>query len=80
MKGRVCLIVCLFELAAARLALPQSWKSRGPGPSLNGQTEVSRRLIIVQLYKALGGGWNLTDPQWVASAPTASSLSSATKH
>jgi len=29
-------------------------------------TEVSRRLIIVQLYKALGGGWNLTDPQWMA--------------
>lgn len=30
------------------------------------ETEVSRRLIIVQLYKALGGGWNLTDPQWLA--------------
>lgn len=30
------------------------------------ETEVSRRLVIVQLYKALGGGWNLTDPQWVA--------------
>jgi hypothetical protein len=38
-KGRVCLIVCLFELAAARLALPLSWKPQGPGPSLNGQTE-----------------------------------------
>jgi len=33
--------------------------------SLN-QTEISRRLVIVQLYKALGGGWNLTDAQWVA--------------
>ena len=31
--------------------------------SLN-QTEVSRRLVIIQLYKALGGGWNLTDAQW----------------
>ncbi len=30
------------------------------------QTEVNRRLIIVQLYKALGGGWNLTDVQWMA--------------
>jgi multidrug efflux system outer membrane protein len=29
-------------------------------------TEVSRRLIIIQLYKALGGGWKLTDPQWLA--------------
>jgi multidrug efflux system outer membrane protein len=30
------------------------------------QTEINRRLIIVQLYKALGGGWNLTDEQWMA--------------
>jgi multidrug efflux system outer membrane protein len=44
------------------------------------QTEVSRRLVVVQLYKALGGGWNLTDPQWVAAAPTASSPSSTSKH
>ncbi len=30
------------------------------------ETEISRRLVIVQLYKALGGGWNLSDPQWAA--------------
>jgi outer membrane protein, multidrug efflux system len=37
------------------------------------QTEVNRRLIIVQLYKVLGGGWKLTDAQWMApySAPAA---------
>ena len=37
------------------------------------QTEVNRRLIIIQLYRALGGGWNMTDAQWVAasSPPTA---------
>jgi outer membrane protein, multidrug efflux system len=37
------------------------------------QTEVNRRLIIVQLYKALGGGWKLTDAQWMTpySAPAA---------
>ena len=29
------------------------------------QTEVNRRLVIVQLYDALGGGWNLTDAQWM---------------
>lgn len=29
------------------------------------QTEINRRLVIVQLYRALGGGWNLTDPQWI---------------
>jgi len=35
------------------------------------QTELNRRLVIVQLYKALGGGWNLTDAQWTsASAQT----------
>jgi len=30
------------------------------------QTEINRRLVVVQLYKALGGGWNLTDAQWMA--------------
>jgi multidrug efflux system outer membrane protein len=29
------------------------------------QTEVNRRLVIVQLYDALGGGWKLTDAQWM---------------
>jgi multidrug efflux system outer membrane protein len=28
-------------------------------------TELNRRVVIVQLYKALGGGWNLQDPAWV---------------
>lgn len=28
------------------------------------QTEMNRRLVIVQLYAALGGGWKLTDAQW----------------
>ncbi len=30
------------------------------------QTEVERRLAIVRLYKALGGGWNRTDLQWMS--------------
>jgi multidrug efflux system outer membrane protein len=35
------------------------------------QTEIDRRLVIVQLYKALGGGWNLTDAQWItANSPS----------
>jgi multidrug efflux system outer membrane protein len=25
-------------------------------------TELNRHTVIVQLYKALGGGWNLADP------------------
>jgi len=28
------------------------------------QTEINRRLVVVQLYLALGGGWNLTDADW----------------
>jgi multidrug efflux system outer membrane protein len=28
------------------------------------QTELNRRLVVVQLYLALGGGWNLTDSDW----------------
>lgn len=28
------------------------------------QTELNERLVIVQLYKALGGGWNLKDAEW----------------
>ena len=34
------------------------------------QTEINRRLVVVQLYKALGGGWNLTDAQWMAANPS----------
>jgi outer membrane protein, multidrug efflux system len=36
-------------------------------------TELNRRVVLVQLYKALGGGWNLQDAQWTgppAAAPT----------
>jgi len=29
-------------------------------------TEINRRLVIIQLYKALGGGWNLTDAQFTS--------------
>ena len=40
-------------------------------------TEINRRLVIIQLYKALGGGWNLTDAQFtsasVSGAPTGAS-------
>jgi hypothetical protein len=26
-------------------------------------------VAVVLLYRALGGGWNLDDPQWLAVAP-----------
>jgi multidrug efflux system outer membrane protein len=32
------------------------------------QTEVNRRLVIIQLYKALGGGWNLTDAEFMTAS------------
>jgi len=35
-----------------------------PAQSSLAQTQLNQRLVIVQLYKALGGGWNLQDPQW----------------
>ena len=44
-----------------------------PTQSALAQTELNRRLIVIQLYKALGGGWNLTDPQWAQ--PTAAAPS-----
>jgi multidrug efflux system outer membrane protein len=37
------------------------------------ETELNRRTVIVQLYKALGGGWNLKDPDWAGPKSPASS-------
>jgi hypothetical protein len=31
--------------------------------------ERDRRLVLVQLYQALGGGWNLTDAGWIGPKP-----------
>ena len=36
-----------------------------PAQSALAQTELNRRVVIVQLYRSLGGGWNLKDPEWV---------------
>lgn len=36
-----------------------------PQQTFLAQTELNRRLVIVQLYLALGGGWNLTDSDWL---------------
>ena len=35
-----------------------------PAQNALAQTELNRRLAIVQLYQALGGGWKLTNEQW----------------
>jgi outer membrane protein, multidrug efflux system len=47
-----------FEVLDAQLQLY-------PAQNALALTELNRRTVIVQLYKALGGGWNLTDPGWV---------------
>jgi outer membrane protein, multidrug efflux system len=46
-----------FEVLDAQLQLY-------PAQNALASTELNRRTIIVQLYKALGGGWNLKDPAW----------------
>lgn len=39
-----------------------------PAENALAQTELDRRLVIVQLYQALGGGWNLSDAEWSGSS------------
>jgi outer membrane protein, multidrug efflux system len=46
-----------FEVLDAQLQLY-------PAENALAGTELNRRTVIVQLYKALGGGWNLQDPNW----------------
>jgi multidrug efflux system outer membrane protein len=46
-----------FEVLDAQLQLY-------PAENALATTELNRRTVIVQLYKALGGGWNLKDPDW----------------
>ena len=35
-----------------------------PAENALSQIEASQRLVLVQFYKALGGGWNLDDLKW----------------
>jgi len=46
-----------FEVLDAQLQLY-------PAENALAATELNRRTVIVQLYKALGGGWNLKDAGW----------------
>ena len=46
-----------FEVIDAQLQLY-------PAENALALTELNRRTVIVQLYKALGGGWNVKDPDW----------------
>jgi len=40
-----------------------------PAENALAQTELDRRLVIVQLYQALGGGWHLSDADWGGPPP-----------
>ena len=51
-----------FEVLDAQLQL-------FPAENTLAETELNRRVVIVQLYKALGGGWNLKDPDWAGPTP-----------
>src|SRR5262249_26773672 len=47
-----------------------------PAENTLSRIEAARRLAVIQLYKALGGGWSLRDSEWSG----ANSQSSFVKH
>jgi len=48
-----------------------------PAENALAQTDLNRRVVIVQLYQALGGGWNLKDAEW--SGPQAATPAAPSK-
>jgi multidrug efflux system outer membrane protein len=44
-----------------------------PAENTLSRLEASRRLAVIQLYKALGGGWSLADSEWSGASPQVSS-------
>ena len=40
-----------------------------PAENALAQTRFSRLSNFVQLYKALGGGWDIGDPAWIRPSP-----------
>jgi len=40
--------------------------------------DLGRKVALVNLYRALGGGWNLNDAQWVSASPTPSATQNPT--
>lgn len=61
-----------FEVLDAQLQLY-------PEENALAQTELNRRVVLVQLYLALGGGWNLSDADWQNMTVTQSGPASAPK-
>jgi len=40
--------------------------------------DLGRKVALVNLYRALGGGWNLSDAQWMSASPTPSATQNPT--
>jgi len=62
-----------FEVLDAQLQLY-------PEENSLAQTELNRRLVIVQLYLALGGGWSVSDTDWKNMTLTPATSSAPPKH
>ena len=54
-----------YALSPVGIGLKRQMQRLYPAQLALAQTEVNRRLVIIQLYKALGGGWNLTDAEFM---------------
>jgi len=60
-----------FEIVDAQIQLY-------PAESSAVSYDLGRKLALVSLYRALGGGWNLTDSQWASTVGTPSSTQAPT--
>ncbi|HXJ13736.1 MAG TPA: efflux transporter outer membrane subunit [Candidatus Limnocylindrales bacterium] len=49
-----------------------------PAESATVNYDLGRKLALVQLYRALGGGWNLNDSQWTSTSGTSGATQSPT--
>ena len=56
-----------FEIVDAQIQL-------FPAESTSVTYDLGRKLAMVDLYRALGGGWNLSDTQWTNTAGVPSSI------
>ena len=46
------------------LEVLQAQQQLFPAENALAETRFNRLVTLVQLYKALGGGWKLSDPEW----------------
>jgi multidrug efflux system outer membrane protein len=51
---------------SAYLEVLQAQQQLFPAEIQLAQARYNRLATLVELYRTLGGGWNLSDPQWTA--------------